>query len=63
MQRKRVAIAGATYVSPFVGRIDDQGYAGTEVVRSCAELLRRTDTSAGCINQKAACCSFFLRRS
>ena len=38
------AKAGATYVSPFVGRIDDQGYAGTEVVRSCAELLRRTET-------------------
>ena len=38
------AKAGATYVSPFVGRIDDQGYAGTEVVRSCAELLRRTNT-------------------
>ena len=38
------AKAGATYVSPFVGRIDDLGYAGTEVVRSCAELLRRTNT-------------------
>ena len=38
------AKAGATYVSPFVGRIDDQGYAGTEVVRSCADLLRRTNT-------------------
>ena len=38
------AKAGATYVSPFVGRIDDQGYAGTEVVRSCAGLLARTDT-------------------
>ena len=38
------AKSGATYVSPFVGRIDDQGYAGTEVVRSCADLLRRTDT-------------------
>ena len=38
------AKSGATYVSPFVGRIDDQGYAGTEVVRSCAELLRRTNT-------------------
>ena len=34
------AKAGATYVSPFVGRIDDQGYAGTEVVRSCAELMK-----------------------
>ena len=38
------AKAGATYVSPFVGRIDDQGYAGTEVVRSCADLLRGTQT-------------------
>ena len=34
------AKSGATYVSPFVGRVDDQGYAGTEVVRSCADLLR-----------------------
>lgn len=32
------AKAGATYVSPFVGRIDDQGYAGLEVVRSIASL-------------------------
>ena len=38
------AKAGATYISPFVGRIDDQGYAGTEVVRSCADLCGRTDT-------------------
>ena len=38
------AKAGATYVSPFVGRIDDQGYAGTEVVRSCAALLKNTNT-------------------
>ena len=38
------AKSGATYVSPFVGRIDDQGYAGTEVVRSCVGLLARTDT-------------------
>mgnify|MGYP001309810872 CR=1 FL=1 len=38
------AKSGATYVSPFVGRIDDQGYAGTEVVRSCVGLLSRTDT-------------------
>ena len=33
------AKAGATYVSPFVGRIDDQGYAGTEVVRSISNLF------------------------
>ena len=38
------AKSGATYVSPFVGRIDDQGYAGTEVVRSCVGLLSRTNT-------------------
>ena len=35
------AKAGASYVSPFVGRIDDQGYAGTEVVRSIADLYAR----------------------
>ena len=33
------AKSGATYISPFVGRIDDQGYAGLEVVRSCVALL------------------------
>ena len=33
------AKAGATYVSPFVGRIDDQGYAGLEVVKSIANLF------------------------
>ena len=30
--------AGATYVSPFVGRLDDQSVAGLEVVRSISEL-------------------------
>lgn len=34
------AEAGATYVSPFVGRIDDAGFAGLEVVRSIADLYR-----------------------
>ena len=34
--------AGATYVSPFVGRIDDQGYAGLEVVRGIAGLYAQT---------------------
>lgn len=33
------AKAGATYVSPFVGRIDDQGYAGLEVIRSIADVF------------------------
>lgn len=32
------AKSGATYVSPFVGRLDDQSVAGLEVVRSIAEL-------------------------
>ena len=32
------ARAGATYVSPFVGRLDDQSVAGLEVVRSIAGL-------------------------
>ena len=34
------AKANATYVSPFVGRIDDQGFAGLEVVRSICDLYR-----------------------
>ena len=32
--------AGAAYVSPFVGRLDDQSIAGLEVVRSISELYR-----------------------
>ena len=39
------AKSGATYVSPFVGRIDDQGYAGLEVVRSIAALYAQTGQS------------------
>ena len=34
------ANSGARYVSPFVGRLDDQSVAGLEVVRSIAELYR-----------------------
>ena len=34
------AKAGATYVSPFVGRLDDQSVAGLEVVRSISEVYR-----------------------
>ena len=33
-------VSGATYVSPFVGRLDDQSVAGLEVVRSISELYR-----------------------
>ena len=34
------AKVGATYVSPFVGRLDDQSISGLEVVRSIAEVYR-----------------------
>lgn len=34
------AKAGATYVSPFVGRLDDQQIAGLEVVRGIANLYQ-----------------------
>ena len=34
------ANAGARYVSPFVGRLDDQSVAGLEVVRSISEVYR-----------------------
>ena len=34
------AQAGATYVSPFVGRLDDQSVAGLEVVRSITGLYQ-----------------------
>jgi transaldolase len=33
------ALAGATYVSPFVGRIDDAGQDGMEVVREAVEIF------------------------
>ena len=35
------AKSGATYVSPFVGRCDDNSVAGLEVVRSVAEVYMR----------------------
>jgi transaldolase len=35
------ATAGATYVSPFVGRIDDAGQEGMEVVRESVEIFDR----------------------
>lgn len=33
------ALAGASYVSPFVGRIDDTGHDGMQVVRDAAEIF------------------------
>jgi transaldolase len=35
------ALAGATYISPFVGRLDDAGHDGMEVVRDSVEMLDR----------------------
>ncbi len=35
------ALAGATYVSPFVGRLDDAGHDGMEVVRDAVEIIDR----------------------
>jgi transaldolase len=35
------ATAGATYVSPFVGRLDDIGHNGMELVASLAEIFDR----------------------
>lgn len=34
------ARAGASYVSPFVGRIDDIGWDGVELIRTIAEIFR-----------------------
>ena len=35
------ALAGATYVSPFVGRLDDVGHDGMEVVRATVSIFRQ----------------------
>jgi transaldolase len=35
------ALAAATYVSPFVGRLDDAGHDGMEVVREAVEIFDR----------------------
>ena len=39
-QQSSWARLGATYVSPFVGRLDDQSVAGLEVVRSITGLYQ-----------------------
>jgi transaldolase len=33
------ALAGAAYISPFVGRLDDAGHEGMEVVRDSVEII------------------------
>jgi transaldolase len=37
------ALAGATYVSPFVGRLDDIGHRGMEVVEDAVEIFNKHD--------------------
>lgn len=38
-QALMAALAGATYVSPFVGRLDDVGHSGTEVVADIVQIF------------------------
>ena len=40
MQALLAARAGAAYVSPFVGRLDDIGHEGMQVVRETVEIFR-----------------------
>jgi transaldolase len=40
------ALAGATYVSPFVGRLDDAGQDGMEVVRQSVQIFDRYNLPA-----------------
>ena len=58
------AKAGATYVSPFVGRLDDQQIAGLEVVRGisglyCAKGIRTQILSASIRTVQRAVRSFY----
>lgn len=41
VQALLAAKAGATFVSPFVGRLDDIGHVGMDVVRQAVDILRR----------------------
>jgi len=39
------ALAGATYVSPFVGRLDDAGHDGMQLVKEIVEVFKYYDYS------------------
>lgn len=43
LQALLAAKAGATFVSPFVGRLDDVGQAGMEVIRQIVEIYANYD--------------------
>jgi transaldolase len=40
------AKAGAAYISPFVGRLDDAGHLGMEMIEQSLEILRNYDFAA-----------------
>ena len=46
------ALAGASYVSPFVGRLDDNGHDGIGLIREIAKVFchNRTDTKLSLIH-------------
>ena len=50
------ALAGATYVSPFVGRLDDNGHDGIGLIRDIAKVFchNRTDTKILAASIRAA---------
>lgn len=37
-------LAGATYISPFVGRVDDVSWNGTELIRQIVDIFAQSDT-------------------
>jgi transaldolase len=45
VQALLAAKAGATYVSPFIGRLDDVGFDGMELIRSIATIFRNYEFS------------------
>lgn len=45
LQALVVAKAGATYVSPFVGRLDDVSHSGMELIHQIVEIYRNYDFS------------------
>jgi transaldolase len=40
------AKAGAYFVSPFIGRLDDMGQEGMQVIRECVEIFKNYDYEA-----------------
>ena len=47
------ARAGATYISPFVGRVEDNSFDGVAVVREIASLYAKQN-----IKDRSSCCFF-----